>query len=97
MLARHQQANDFVVAKGETTVRKGRFEAALKLPTELPWRRLIVRAQVTTDRQEGIGVKIMKMSCRRRLEHAGICRRRHCFRYPEDWSLERKTARSVGQ
>ena len=57
MIERHQRANDFVVVKRETIVKNGRFEVACTLPAELPWRRLIVRAQVTTDRQEGLGIK----------------------------------------
>src|SRR5262249_16780738 len=59
MLQRHERANDFVLASGATVVRDGRFEAVLKLPAELPWPRLVVRAYAHTERQEGLGVRAL--------------------------------------
>jgi hypothetical protein len=52
---RHEAANDFVLARRDVTVKDGRFEAALDLPTRLPWRRLTVRAYTATEKQEGTG------------------------------------------
>jgi hypothetical protein len=59
VLRRHEAANDFVIVKSAPVVKDGRFEAALDLPANLPWRRLIVRAYAATDRQEGMGVLVV--------------------------------------
>jgi hypothetical protein len=56
MLANHQRANNFVVAEEVVTARDGRFEARLRLPEKMPWRRLTVRAYAETDKADGLGV-----------------------------------------
>jgi hypothetical protein len=61
MLANHERANRFAVATAESVVRDGRFEARLELPAKMPWRRLILRADAATDREEGMGVLALEV------------------------------------
>ena len=56
MMRNHERANRFAVAAAEATVRDGRFEVKLDLPTELPWPRLNVRAYAATEAAEALGV-----------------------------------------
>ncbi len=56
MLANHERSNRFVLATQETTVRDGQFEVRVPLPEKVPWSQLILRAYVTSDRREGLGV-----------------------------------------
>lgn len=57
MLANFARANRFVLVSQELTAADGRFTVKWQLPAELPWPRLIVRAYVVQDRQEGQGVR----------------------------------------
>jgi hypothetical protein len=56
MLANHERANDFILASREVQIQDGRFEARLELPKKLPWPKLVLRAYVANDRDEGQGV-----------------------------------------
>ncbi len=60
MMRNHERANRFVVAAVDGTVRDGRFEVKLDLPTELPWPRLNVRAYAATDAAEALGVTTLE-------------------------------------
>jgi hypothetical protein len=56
MLANHERANRLELADAPATVKGGRFEAAVALPAKLPGSRLIIRAYVATEKEEGQGV-----------------------------------------
>ncbi len=56
MRENHEKANRVVVETKELTVKGGKFEAALRLPEEAAWPRVIVRAYAATERAEGLGV-----------------------------------------
>jgi hypothetical protein len=60
MLANHERANRFALASAEATVRDGRFEARLEVPSRLPWPHLVLRAYAATDRDDGLGVLTLK-------------------------------------
>jgi hypothetical protein len=62
MLANHERANRFVLASRDATVRDGHFEARFDVPARLPWRRLVLRAYASTDRQDGLGVRILPVA-----------------------------------
>jgi len=56
MLANHERANSVVLATQEIEPRDGRFECSLKLPAELPWPRLVVRAIAADKSEMALGV-----------------------------------------
>ncbi len=56
MLANHQRANRFDVQTVTATVEQGKFEAKLPLPEKLPWSKLLLRAYVTSEKEEALGV-----------------------------------------
>jgi hypothetical protein len=56
MLANHERANRFVLAAAEAVVRDGKFEGKLETPKTLPWKRLVLRAYASTEKEEGQGV-----------------------------------------
>jgi len=66
MMQNHERANRFVVAAAEATVRDGRFDVKLDLPTTLPWSRLNVRAYAATDTEEALGVLSLDVSVPKR-------------------------------
>jgi hypothetical protein len=45
ILANHLKANQAMLLTRETTARGGRFEASIEMPQQLPWPRVIVKAQ----------------------------------------------------
>jgi hypothetical protein len=61
MLTNHEQANRFALEIREATVKDGRFEITFNLPAKLPWQRLLLRAYVATEREEGLGVKTIEV------------------------------------
>ncbi len=61
MLANHEKANRFVLVEVEAAIKGGRFEASLKLPSRLPWLKLIVRAHAATDRDEALAVQTVEV------------------------------------
>ena len=65
MMRNHERANRFVAAEAEATVRDGRFDVKLDLPTTLPWPRLNVRAYAATDADEALGVLRLDVATRR--------------------------------
>jgi hypothetical protein len=56
MLANHERANRFVLIEQELSVKECRFETQLKLPEQLPWKNLVLRAYAATDSLEALGV-----------------------------------------
>jgi hypothetical protein len=60
MLANHERANRFILAVSETTVKDGRFEATLDVPSKLPWPNLILRVYAANEREEGMAVRMLQ-------------------------------------
>ena len=56
MMANHQRANDVVLDTYEVRASDGRFEFDMRLPAELPWRQLTVRAWASKDSKSAMGV-----------------------------------------
>jgi hypothetical protein len=61
MLANHERANAFVLAVAEAKVKDGQFSARLKAPATLPWKQLTLRAYAATEKNEAMGVAVMKV------------------------------------
>ena len=62
MRANHERANHVVLDAREVQPRDGRFECTLKLPAELPWPRLTVRAFAATRTDSALGVLTLPVS-----------------------------------
>lgn len=56
MMANHQRANRFEVETVAASVEQGKFQVKVVLPEKLPWSRLLLRAYVTTEKTEALGV-----------------------------------------
>ena len=52
----HDRANTLALAAEDVQARDGRFECMLKLPDELPWRQLTIRAVATSKNDTAMGV-----------------------------------------
>jgi hypothetical protein len=61
MMDNHQRANRFDVETLTASVEQGTFQAKVMLPEKLPWSRLLLRAYVTTDKQEALGVLALEV------------------------------------
>jgi Peptidase family C25 len=61
MRENHDRANDFVLARVTPQAADAIFTAHLQLPQKLPWSRLTVRAYVSTERQEGLGIDVLQV------------------------------------
>ena len=59
MMANHERANTAVFATAEVQPRDGRFRWKVKLPANLPWSRVTVRASAVTETQMAIGVLVL--------------------------------------
>jgi hypothetical protein len=59
MMANHERANTSVLATAEVQPRNGRFRWSVKLPENLPWSRVTVRATSATETQMAIGVLVL--------------------------------------
>ena len=55
MMRNHDSANRFMLAEAETTIQNSQFTVELKLPAEMPWTRLNVRAYSATRTAEALG------------------------------------------
>jgi hypothetical protein len=62
MLSNHEKANRFVLAMSENTVKDGRFQATLDVPSKLPWPQLILRVYAANDREEAMVVQTLQKS-----------------------------------
>jgi len=56
MMENHERANRFVLVSQEVTAIGRAFEAKLKVPSKLPWRRLLVRAYAIKRSADGLGM-----------------------------------------
>ena len=61
-MTRHQAANSFVLATAETRASDNHFSALLKVPADLPWSNLVLRASATLSNGLGIGVIAVSVS-----------------------------------
>ena len=59
MMANHERANTTVFATMEVQPDNGRFSWSVKLPENLPWSRVTVRAIAVTKTQMAIGVQVL--------------------------------------
>ena len=59
MLANHEKANTVVLATAEVQSLDGRFRWSVKLPENLPWSRVTVRATAVTETKMAIGVLVL--------------------------------------
>jgi hypothetical protein len=66
ILSNHEQANRFVVAASDATVRDGRFQGTLDVPKKLPWPRLIVRVYAANEHEEAMAVQTLQRSAANR-------------------------------
>ncbi len=55
LLRNYELANRFALDEATTTITDGRFETTLKLPGNLPWKRLNVRAYAAAGAEEALG------------------------------------------
>jgi hypothetical protein len=62
MMTNHERANAVVLATYEVRPRDQRFECTLKLPAELPWPRLTVRAFAATKTEVAVGALTLQLS-----------------------------------
>ncbi len=53
--ANHERANNFVLATQTIEVQNGQFSAALKMPADTPWGKVIVRAVADSNRKPALG------------------------------------------
>jgi hypothetical protein len=55
-MARHQSANTFVLTTAETRASTNHFAASIKIPVDLPWTNVVIRASATLSNEAAIGV-----------------------------------------
>jgi hypothetical protein len=61
MLQNHDRANRFGLKQVETTIKDGRFTEKLQLPEKIPWPQLTLRVYARTEKDEGLGVAVIKI------------------------------------
>jgi hypothetical protein len=61
LLANHERANNFVVLSKDVSLSGNAFTEHMQLPAEIPWPRLILRAQATMPGAGGIGVLVLPL------------------------------------
>lgn len=61
MRANHERSNRFVILETPAAVANESFSVELRLPEEIPWPRIVVRAYWATDAHDGMAVRVLSL------------------------------------
>ncbi len=61
ILANHVKANDPVLLVAEASVRDGHFDSKLKLPKDLPWPHVVIRAVASRKDETAVGAVALEI------------------------------------